>query len=122
MSLRKRLLGSAVVQSIAAWLIARYIRLVHATSRWDYEGLEHLRAIRDAGRPLIACFWHQRIMMMRFLWREATPFSVLVSPHRDGRLLSRTLRRLDVRIIEGSSNRAGSAGLRAVIRTLKDGG
>jgi lysophospholipid acyltransferase (LPLAT)-like uncharacterized protein len=121
MSLRKRLLGSASVQSIAAWLIARYIRLVHATSRWDYEGLEHLRAIRATGRPLIACFWHQRIMMMRFLWREAAPFSVLVSPHRDGRLLARTMRRLDVRIIEGSSNRAGSAGLRAVIRTLKAG-
>jgi len=121
MSLRKRLLGSASVQSIAAWLIARYIHLVHATSRWDYEGLEHLRAIRATGRPLIACFWHQRIMMMRFLWREAAPFSVLVSPHRDGRLLARTMRRLDVRIIEGSSNRAGSAGLRAVIRTLKAG-
>jgi lysophospholipid acyltransferase (LPLAT)-like uncharacterized protein len=121
MSLRKRLLGSASVQSVAAWLIARYIRVVHATSRWDYEGLEHLRAIRDAGRPLIACFWHQRIMMMRFLWRETAPFSVLVSPHRDGRLLARTMRRLDVRIIEGSSNRAGSAGLRAVIRALKAG-
>jgi lysophospholipid acyltransferase (LPLAT)-like uncharacterized protein len=121
MSLRKRLLGSAAVQSIAAWLIARYIRLVHATSRWDYEGLEHLRAIRAAGRPLIACFWHQRIMMMRFLWREPAPFSVLVSPHRDGRLLARAMRRLGVRVIEGSSNRAGTAGLRAVIRTLKAG-
>lgn len=121
MILRKRLLGSAAVQTVAAWLIARYIRLVHATSRWDYEGLEHLSAIRDAGRPLIACFWHQRIMMMRFLWREAAPFNVLVSPHRDGRLLSRVMRALDVRIIEGSSNRAGSAGLRAVIRTLRQG-
>ena len=49
MSLRKRLLGSAAVQSIAAWLIALYIRLVHATSRWDYEGLEHLQAIRANG-------------------------------------------------------------------------
>jgi lysophospholipid acyltransferase (LPLAT)-like uncharacterized protein len=121
MSLRKRLLGSAAVQSIAAWLIALYIRLVHATSRWDYEGLEHLQAIRAAGRPLIACFWHQRILMMRFLWRETAPFSVLVSPHRDGRLLARAMRLLDVRVIEGSSNRAGSAGLRAVIRALKAG-
>lgn len=121
MTLRKRLLGSAAVQAAAAWLITGYIKLVHATSRWDYEGLEHLSAIRDAGRPLIACFWHQRIMMMRFLWREAAPFSVLVSPHRDGRLLARIMRGLDVRVIEGSSNRAGSAGLRAVIRTLKQG-
>src|SRR5258708_14952360 len=113
MRMGKRLLGSAAVQTVAPWLIALYIRLVHATSRWDYEGLEHLAAIRDAGRPLIACFWHQRIMMMRFLWREPAPFSVLVSPHRDGRLLARIMRRLDVRVIEGSSNRAGSAGLRA---------
>lgn len=122
MTWRKRLLGSAAVQSVAAWLIVRYIHLAHATTRWDVEGLEHVEAIRSAGRPLIACFWHQRIMMMRFLWREAAPFSVLVSPHRDGRLLSRTMRLLGVSIIEGSSNREGAAGLRGVIRTLKDGG
>jgi lysophospholipid acyltransferase (LPLAT)-like uncharacterized protein len=121
-SLRKRLLGSAAVQSVAAWLITGYIHLVRATSRWDVEGFEHVAAIRDAGGPLLACFWHQRIMMMRFLWREAAPFSVLVSPHRDGRLLSRTMRRLGVNIIEGSSNRDGAAGLRGVIRTLKEGG
>jgi len=121
-TLRKRLLGSAAVQSIAAWLIVRYIHLAHATTRWDVEGLEHVEAIRNAGRPLIACFWHQRIMMMRFLWREPAPFSVLVSPHRDGRQLSRIMRRLGVNIIEGSSNREGAAGLRGVIRTLKGGG
>ncbi len=122
MILRKRLLGSTAVQATIAWLIAAYIRLVHATSRWDFEGLEHVDAIRADGRALIACFWHQRIMMMRFLWREATPFTVLASPHRDGRLLARTVRRLGVRIVLGSSNRAGAVGLRAVIRTLKDGG
>ena len=121
MPLNKRLLGSAAVQAVASWLIAGYIRLVHATSRWDYEGLEHLEALRGERRALIACFWHQRIMMMRFLWREAAPFTVLASPHRDGRLLARTVRRLGVRILLGSSNRAGAAGLRAVIRTLKAG-
>ncbi len=122
MRLRKRLLGSAAVQALAAWLIAGYIRLVHATTRWDYEGLEHLDALRADGRALIACFWHQRVMMMRFLWRETAPFSVLASPHRDGRLLARTVARLGVHILWGSSNRDGAAGLRAVIRTLEQGG
>ena len=122
MRLGKRLLGSAAVQALAAWLIAGYIRLVHATTRWDYEGLEHLDALRNDGRALIAGFWHQRIMMMRFLWRETSPFSVLASPHRDGRLLARTVARLGVHILWGSSNRAGAAGLRAVIRTLEAGG
>jgi lysophospholipid acyltransferase (LPLAT)-like uncharacterized protein len=120
-SLKKRLLGSAATQALAAWLIAGYIRLVHATSRWDYEGLEHLDKVRADRRALIACFWHQRILMMRFLWREAAPFSVLASPHRDGRLLARTVRRLGVRVLLGSSNRAGAAGLRTVIRTLRAG-
>ena len=121
MLLRKRLLGAPAVQTAIAWLVARYVRLVHATSRWDYEGLEHLATLRDAGRPLIACFWHQRILMMRFLWREPAQFSVLVSPHRDGRQLARIMQRLDVRILLGSSHREGAAGLRAVIRTLKAG-
>src|SRR5258708_32457353 len=113
MVLRKRLLGAPAVQTAIAWLVARYVRLVHATSRWDYEGPEHLAALRDAGRPLIACFWHQRILMMRFLWREPARFSVLVSPHRDGRQLARIMQRLDVRILLGSSHREGAAGLRA---------
>ena len=122
MLLRKRVLGAAVVQSALAWLLAGYIRLVHATSRWQIDGLEHLSALRAAGRPLIGCFWHQRIMMMRFLWRDPAPFHVLVSPHRDGRLLSTTMRRLGIHIIEGSSNRGGSVGLRGVIRALQAGG
>ena len=122
MTLKKRLLGSVAVQTLAARLIVGYIRLVRATSRWDYEGLEHLDAVRADGRALIACFWHQRILLMRFLWREAAPFSVLASPHRDGRLLARTVQLLGVRILLGSSHRAGAAGLRQVIRTLEAGG
>jgi len=110
MALSKRLLGAAPVQAALAWLLVAYIRFVHATSRWDVEGLEHLHTLRVTQRPLIGCFWHQRIMMMRFLWRDPAPFHVLVSPHRDGRLLSTTMRRLGIAIIEGSSNRGGSAG------------
>ncbi|MBV8170017.1 MAG: hypothetical protein JO021_24745, partial [Alphaproteobacteria bacterium] len=70
MLLRKRVLGARGVQGALAWLLAGYIRLVHATSRWQIDGLEHLTALRERGRPLIGCFWHQRIMMMRFLWRD----------------------------------------------------
>jgi lysophospholipid acyltransferase (LPLAT)-like uncharacterized protein len=122
MSWLKRVLRDDRMQGVAAWAIAGYIRLAHRTIRWDYVGLEHLAGLRSRGFPVLACFWHGRFMMIRFLWREERRFSVLISTHRDGRLIARSIERLDVAAIAGSSRRGGAPALLQIIRTLKDGG
>jgi lysophospholipid acyltransferase (LPLAT)-like uncharacterized protein len=109
MRLSRRLLASGPVQSLLAFLIALYLRIVGGTTRWQREGFEALEALRAEGKPLIFCFWHGRLAMMPLCHREARSASVLVSTHRDGRLVARTLRHLGLAAIDGSRTRGGEA-------------
>jgi lysophospholipid acyltransferase (LPLAT)-like uncharacterized protein len=118
----KKLLRLAAVQAVLAWVVAGYIRFVHRTIRWEHIGQEHLAAVRGRGLPVLAAFWHGRFMMIRFLWTEDRRFSILISTHRDGRLIAKSIERLDVATIAGSSRRGGAAALRLIIRTLGEGG
>lgn len=121
MSLKKRWLAKPWVQAILARVIAGALRFIHATSRWTVIGGEHLQTLRQERTGFIAGFWHGRIMMMRFLWREDIPFSILISAHRDGRLISQAIAHLGVGAVAGSSTRDGAQGLRAVVKLLRAG-
>jgi lysophospholipid acyltransferase (LPLAT)-like uncharacterized protein len=50
------------------------------------------------------------------------PISLLGSPHRDGRLILRTVQHFGVRSIVGSSTRGGSKALREMVETVENGG
>jgi lysophospholipid acyltransferase (LPLAT)-like uncharacterized protein len=117
----KRLLRTAPVQAIIAWLAAQYIRLVFATSRSTVVGTERLVGMLSARRPMIGCFWHGRMLMIPKLWNAAAPMYLLISEHQDGRLISRTIAHFDVGTITGSSSRGGMQALRAMVRALGDG-
>ncbi len=119
MSWRKRVIQAGPVQAAAAAAIAAYLRLVYRTTRWDVVGAEHLE--RLAGQPLIGAFWHGRIMMMPFLWPAGRPIDILISRHRDGRLISRAMRWFGVGTIDGSTRRGGGAALRLIRRALEQG-
>jgi lysophospholipid acyltransferase (LPLAT)-like uncharacterized protein len=117
----KRILRTRPVQELVAALLAFYIRLVHATSRFELVGAEHLAPLIAAKQPFVACFWHGRLMMMAYAWRRAEPMHLLVSGHADGLLIARTMRRFGTEAVLGSSSRGGSAGLRALVRAGRDG-
>lgn len=122
MSLAKRFLRDDRVQSVVARLIASYLRFTYRSMSWEIIGQHHLDQLRSQGLPVLAAFWHGRMAMMRFLWREEGRFSVLMSSHRDGRLIARALALLDVGAIIGSSRRGGGSALLRIIKTLRDGG
>lgn len=118
----KRLLRSAPIQAAIAWIVAQYIRVVFATGRWSVKGIEPPSRLVDAGKPLIGCFWHGRMLMMPKIWRFAPPLHMLISNHRDGRLIARAVEQLGIRTITGSSSRGGAAALRVMNDTLRNGG
>jgi lysophospholipid acyltransferase (LPLAT)-like uncharacterized protein len=117
----KRFLRRPAMQELAAALLAFYIRLVYWTSRFEIEGSEHLTPLTDAGKPFLACFWHGRLMMMAYAWRRPERMHLLVSPHADGLLIARTMRRFRTEAMMGSSSRGGAAGLRALIQAGRAG-
>lgn len=106
----KRFFSSRAGIAIAAWLAAGYIKLVWATSRWDVVGRENAQDLLDSGTVAIAAFWHARLLMMPRVLALAEPrprFSMMISSHRDGRLIAATVARFGIDAVFGSSTRGG---------------
>src|SRR6266852_2618349 len=117
----KRLLRSDTVRRFVCWLIHLYIRLVYATSRWTVEGADVARWLRAENRPFILAFWHGRLLMIPMAWQRLAPMHMLISAHRDGRIIADAVRYFGVDSIDGSSRRGGSAALRLMVRRLQEG-
>jgi lysophospholipid acyltransferase (LPLAT)-like uncharacterized protein len=117
----KRLLRSDTVRRLLCWLIHLYIRLVYATGRWMVEGGDIAHWLRAEKRPFILAFWHGRLLMIPMAWQRLAPMHMLISGHRDGRIIADAVRYFGVDSIAGSSNQGGMGALRAMIRHVKDG-
>lgn len=123
----KRLLRSAPFVRVVANTIALYIRLVHATSSWQTLGLEHPRQFWNVEQPFIAAFWHGRLLLMPPAWIVKKPMHVLISQHRDGEMIARTMDPFGIGTIRGSSAKAGKkdkggrAALRSILEALRQG-
>ncbi|MGH7098700.1 MAG: glycosyltransferase N-terminal domain-containing protein [Stellaceae bacterium] len=103
------------------WLIGGYIHLVYRTQHWEIEGAERVHALRAQGRGFILAFWHGRLLMIPMAWQRLAPMHMLISAHRDGRIIAEAVRPFGVGSIAGSTRRGGSAALRAMVKRLKEG-
>ncbi|WP_291295904.1 lysophospholipid acyltransferase family protein [Elioraea sp.] len=121
----KRILRHPRTLALGAALLACHLRLVGATTRWTVEGKEGAAAL--AGRPVIGAFWHEQLALAHAIawnWsgsRTDTGFTVLVSQHRDGRLIGDVVSRLGIGAAHGSSRRGGVAVFREAQRVLTEG-
>jgi lysophospholipid acyltransferase (LPLAT)-like uncharacterized protein len=121
MGLLKVVLRSDALRRPLCWVGAQYIRFVHATSRWEVIGGENPASYWDRGEPFILAFWHGRILMMPYCWPRGQPIQMLISSHRDGQIIARTVGHFGIETVVGSSTRGGSAALRKMLQTLKGG-
>jgi lysophospholipid acyltransferase (LPLAT)-like uncharacterized protein len=119
--LAKRIGKNEALRGLLCWLTAQYVRLVFLTSRWDVVGGDIPAAFWSGGRPFILAFWHGRILMMPKSWRGSVPIHMLISQHRDGQLIARTVGHLGIQTVAGSTTRGGAAALRAMFKVLKSG-
>ncbi len=121
MRLDKRILRSKAVQSVLCLLAANYIRFVYLTSRWRVVGGDIPKRFWDEDKMFLLCFWHGRLMMMPYCWDMSKPVHMMISMHRDGRLLSDTVAHLGIKTIVGSTSKGGAAALRTMVKTVKAG-
>jgi lysophospholipid acyltransferase (LPLAT)-like uncharacterized protein len=122
LQLFRRTVTLDAVQAVLCWAAAQYIRLVWRTGRWRIEGDAEAVRLFQHGKPLIMATWHGRILMTPYGWRHSAKSHVLVSAHRDGRLIARTLTHFGTRIISGSTRRGGADALRKLHRLMQAGG
>ncbi len=117
----KWLLRSDGFRNALCRLGAAYIRLVQWSGRWTTVRGEIPRRFWDQGKPFILCFWHGRLLMMAHCWDHQHPIHMLISQHRDGQIIARTIGHFGVRTVAGSSSRGGAQALRALVKALKSG-
>lgn len=117
----RQIIRSDALRRALCRLIALYIRFVYATSRWTIEGGEAARRLHREKRPFILAFWHGRLLMMPMAWPRDVPIHMLISSHRDGRIIADAVGHFGIASIAGSSSRGGLSALRAMVKALKDG-
>ncbi|HKM71144.1 MAG TPA: lysophospholipid acyltransferase family protein [Stellaceae bacterium] len=118
----RRFLRSDLLRRIACWVTHCYIRFVYLTNHWSVEGGERPRGLTREGRSFIVAFWHGRLLMMPLAWHRMTSFHMLISAHRDGRIIAGAMTYFGIETIAGSTSRGGSSALRAMLNRLKEGG
>jgi lysophospholipid acyltransferase (LPLAT)-like uncharacterized protein len=88
---------------------AALLRLACATWRWEVTGLENVAPFWSAGRPVIVCCWHGRLLMLPFTWLHhgKGDVYVLMGKNRNGELITRIVSRFRMKAIRGSSRSGG---------------
>lgn len=132
-----RPLRSPWVMVLMTNLMVGYLRLVYATLRWTREGQEHAQAVwaqslRDKTGAILA-LWHSRVPVGPTTWPQGPDkpeIRVLVSQSRDGEFIARTISKLGLPSIRGSSvkktdtakNKGGEQAFRDMVKWVRDGG
>jgi hypothetical protein len=97
-------------------LVSLFVRLLSRTWRLEIEGLEHFEEARVAGRGVLYCFWHGRMLELAEA-HAGRGVGVLVSGHAE-----RIVRPLGYVPIRGSSRHNPVTGVRAMLRHASAGG
>lgn len=121
MKWHKRFLRSSPWMHLLSRIAALYIRLVFATTRWEVRGRENVDGLASNGLPAIYTFWHGRMLLMPCFAPQFTRMHVMISLHRDGEFIARTMLRFGFGLVRGSSSRDGGKAVREGIKLLKQG-
>jgi len=120
-SLFKRLFKTEFFRRLLCWLAASYVRFVYYTSRVSIDAPEEAQPYVSGNLPAVFAFWHGRLLMMAMLNPKKRKMNVVISIHRDGEMLARTLRHFGVGTIRGSTSRGGTSAAINSVKLLKTG-
>ncbi|MBA1433046.1 MAG: lysophospholipid acyltransferase family protein [Epsilonproteobacteria bacterium] len=110
-----RSLALAFVPFIGSLLI----RFLYLTNKKRFHAPKEI-----SKEPLIFACWHGELLMLPYLYkhyRKKPHAKVLISPHFDGELISRTIRYFGLGTLAGSSDKNPARVLIQAIKTIKEG-
>lgn len=116
---------------VGRWIVAvgtvflRWIIRFLALS-WRFEvrgGREHLDAILAESRPVVLCYWHNRLalaipLLLRILRPGGLRIVLLASHSRDGDLITRIAKPWRFDTVRGSATRGGTKAVRALYKGM----
>jgi lysophospholipid acyltransferase (LPLAT)-like uncharacterized protein len=96
------------------------IRSIGLTLRWEAIDYDKLESMRVAGKNFIMAFWHGRIFMATYYFRNRG-IVVMTSQNRDGEYIARVIQRFGYGAARGSSTRGGRGATAEILRALERG-
>ena len=121
MSLSKRLFKHPRTITLASYILAAYIWVVYLTSRKQLLVAKESEAFMEARGNALLAFWHGRMMMLPPMQPKPRRMNVLISFHRDGKLISEVIGHFGQATISGSSSRGGESAVRNILDALAEG-
>lgn len=119
--LRKRLEHSRLLASVLARLVGSYLRFCNATTKWQIEGLDDLKADLADG-PILLVMWHERSVMGPLHWPvKHGQLSSLYASSPIGRVSGAMQRQFGLQPIEMSDKTSNVAASRQILRRVRDG-
>ncbi len=100
---------------LAPLLTSKIIRFIKITSRSVI-----INEVDVNKEQIILAFWHGRMLMIPILKKDR-PASVMISRHKDGELISRTMERFGIGSSRGSTTRGGISALKDMLRLAAKG-
>ena len=104
----------------AATLFYSAINLIGKTVRWELRGMEHFDEVCSAGKVPIYAFWHDRIFLGTYFFRNKG-IVIMTSQSFDGEYIARLIQKFGYGAIRGSSTRGGVRALVEMIRAMREG-
>jgi hypothetical protein len=104
-----------VVAWLGPWLAFLTIKVLGRTMQFKEINPEIPRSFWEKGIPAIGAFWHGRLLMMPIIYKGKN-LSFLVSPHRDGQVVGKAIKRFGFHAILGSTTRKGFSGLKQMVK------
>ncbi len=110
----RRLMALSSSQWLISGLGAAYAMLVKWTSKLD-------RPPPPLPAPIILAMWHGRLALLHYMRHGNRSLIALISPHRDGQIISKAGWYFDIRTVSGSSSRDSLHAVRELVRLAREG-
>lgn len=101
------------------FILQIFVRIIYITNKKVFH---HPNALKD--KVYIVTFWHGELLMQPFNYQKLKPLgkvSAMISEHKDGEAITKTVEYLGIHSIRGSSTRGGTKALINAIKELKGG-
>ena len=115
----KRLLRYLQI-TVLPFILQLFIRFIYLSSKKTF----HLPKKELKDKSYLIAFWHGELIMQPFNFkklRKKQKISAMISEHRDGEAITRTVQYLGINSLRGSSTRGGVKALIGAIKELKAG-
>ncbi|WP_419771348.1 MAG: lysophospholipid acyltransferase family protein [Candidatus Marinarcus sp.] len=104
---------------VIPYLLNLLVRFIYLTNKKVYH---HPKKLEDT--VYIVAFWHGELLMQAFNYHKLKPnskVSAIISEHKDGEAITKTVEFLGIDSIRGSSSKGGTKVLIKAISELKEG-